>query len=708
MANGSSACVLHYLHRARAPRDVPGVSDAELLERFLNRRDDAAFELLVWRHGKMVLGVCRRVLRDEHDAEDAFQAAFLVLARRAGSIRARQSVGGWLYRVAYRVALDLRTAAARRTARERPLVEAATPAREPPAEAAGREVLRLIEAELDRLPEKYRVPFVRCCAGESSTAIARDLGCPPGTVESWLTRARQRLRAALVRRGVVAPAGMLAGVLAGQGAARAVPSRLVARTVRGVAAGPGGAVPARVAALAEAAVRATGAARWKVVAAVLLLAATVGGGAALVSSGVPADPERRQAAEGAGPAADAAKPGPGRIFVHVIFPPTLVDVLAGRDLHAKLLAIDPVTGTWDRVAEAGGFPRLSPDGHTLLFTMSDGTVRSCDLRGRGEAKRLCEQRGRPVWSPDGKRFVITREEARATGPGAWQDETWRYNADGSGATKLPVPDTDAVQDWSPDGKWFVTVSDRHPPFGQGYQLYVMHPDGTGQRRLTKDGGLNCYARFSPDGARIVYLHQQRGVNSLHVMDLEGGKDREVLNEKDRLTPDSACWSPDGKRLAVVLVRRAKPGATDLLGSPILDTYRLEIMDADGGNRREIKLRLSDDVPLIPRLIGLPDWRSGTSPPEDPPEKGHADLSDPLRGGSRHPGRSLRGPVRHPGAAGLMRPSGSDTSSARRRWGRLAQAAPQRQRERPAGGGGRPGGDHRPDGKAAVPVLSGAA
>src|SRR5258707_182797 len=121
MPNGTLPRVLRFLRRTAAPRDASSVADAELLERFLNRRDEAAFELLVWRHSKTVLSLCRRVLRDEHEAEDVFQAAFVAFACRAAAIRKRASLGGWLYRVAYRIALDAQARRARRAARQQPL-----------------------------------------------------------------------------------------------------------------------------------------------------------------------------------------------------------------------------------------------------------------------------------------------------------------------------------------------------------------------------------------------------------------------------------------------------------------------------------------------------------------------------------------------------------------------------------------------------------
>jgi RNA polymerase sigma factor (sigma-70 family) len=609
MPNGQLSGVLCSLRLRAAPRDAPGVSDAELLERYERTHDEAAFELLVWRHSRMVLGVCRRILRDEHAVEDAFQAAFLALARRAGSIRRRQSVGGWLYRVAYRVALDSRARAARQAMREVTLVETATAERGPDAEAVGRELLQAIEAELDRLPEKYRLPLIRSCAGETSSAIARDLGCPPGTVESWLTRARQRLRAGLLRRGVAAPAGMLAAVLAVRRAPACVPARLVVLTVRTVAPGCGaGTIPPQVTALAEGGLRTMRSTRWQMAAALVLVTGALGVGAALLAPGVPV--EQRVVADQPRPAETKPareKPvGPGRIYVHVNFPPTLIDYLAQRDLNARLVAIDPDTGTWDKINDNGGFPRLSPDGNTLLFTRQLDQVWSCDVRGKEEPRQLSDKGGHPRWSADGKRFVTTR--GKLTPADAWQTETWQVNADGSGATQLAVPDTDFVDDWSRDGQWFVTSSDRHPPKGRGYQLYLMHPDGTGQRRLTRGAGLNCASRFSPDGQLLVYLHQERGINSLHVAAIHMSSDWEILKEKDGVAPESCSWSPDSRRLVVVFLKRPPAGARDLLGNPIRETWRMETMDVDGGNRRELKLRNAKGEPQVPLGIGDPDWR----------------------------------------------------------------------------------------------------
>jgi RNA polymerase sigma factor (sigma-70 family) len=227
--------VLHFLRRAAGQGECPSTSDVQLLERFVTQRDESAFELLVWRHSKMVLSVCRRVLHDAHDAEDAFQAAFFALARRASSITRRESVGGWLYKVAYRTALRVRNHKAKRCARELPLGEdsAGANSRDPAAEAAWRELRSVIDEEVDRLPERYRVPFVLShFDGLSNSAIARELARPLGTIDSCLARARERLQQRLARRGVTVSAGLLATVLSQQAASATVPVALVVSLVR--------------------------------------------------------------------------------------------------------------------------------------------------------------------------------------------------------------------------------------------------------------------------------------------------------------------------------------------------------------------------------------------------------------------------------------------------------------------------------------------
>jgi len=208
-----------------------GLTDADLLERFVRQRDEAAFEVLVWRHGPKVLGVCRRTLGHEQDAEDAFQATFLVLARRANSISRRQAVASWLYQVAYRAALRAKARAPKRGTEHVQITD--LPAPEQESGLVWRDLGPVLDEEVNRLPEKYRAPFVLCYLdGMTNEEAARQLGCPKGTVLSRLSWARDRLRARLTRRGLALSAGVLSITAATNEAGAALPPALVVTVLR--------------------------------------------------------------------------------------------------------------------------------------------------------------------------------------------------------------------------------------------------------------------------------------------------------------------------------------------------------------------------------------------------------------------------------------------------------------------------------------------
>src|SRR5438105_9660389 len=167
------------------------LSDQVFLERFTSRREEEAFAALVRRHGPMVLGVCRRVLQHEQDAEDAFQAVFCVLAHKAGTIRRRTAMGGWLYAVASRIARKAKTLQMRRRMHASALPD--VPAPDNPPDWEWRDLWSILDEEINRLPERYRQPFVLChLEGKTTQEAAAELRCPPGTVSSRLTRARER------------------------------------------------------------------------------------------------------------------------------------------------------------------------------------------------------------------------------------------------------------------------------------------------------------------------------------------------------------------------------------------------------------------------------------------------------------------------------------------------------------------------------------
>jgi RNA polymerase sigma factor (sigma-70 family) len=268
--------VLQHVRKLAAGPAANPPSDRDLLDRFVAHRDEAAFAALLERHGAMVLGICRRVLRHAHDAEDAWQAAFLVLARKAASIRRKDALGAWLHGVAYHVATNLRRDLARRGAHEVPLREVGQ------ADAAGdvtwREIRAVLDEELARLPERLRAPLVLCyLEGRTRDEAARQLGWGLGTFRGRLERGRKILSARLRRRGLALSAALVAAALSEHAAAAGVSPALMASIVHAATSvGAGGeaaqVASAQVAELVTGALRAMSTARFKVVALVLLVA----------------------------------------------------------------------------------------------------------------------------------------------------------------------------------------------------------------------------------------------------------------------------------------------------------------------------------------------------------------------------------------------------------------------------------------------------
>ncbi len=259
MTVGRSSIVRKHLGILFNAGAVGDQTDGELLERFVSRRDEGAFEALVERHGPMVLRVCRGVLADPHDAQDAFQATFLVLVRRAGSVRKRDSVASWLFGVAGRVAARARADAARRRRHEREAAMMAT--RSDGGEDEDRpDPGPVLHEEVARLPEKYREAVVLCyLEGHTYEAAARRLRRPVGTIKVRLSRARGLLRVRLARRGLGLPAGLAAAGLLTESAPAAVAPTLLRGTVElasRLAAGEAAAAGSVAARLADVSLRA--------------------------------------------------------------------------------------------------------------------------------------------------------------------------------------------------------------------------------------------------------------------------------------------------------------------------------------------------------------------------------------------------------------------------------------------------------------------
>ena len=297
MASERDGAVLRHVGRIFGAGTAAGMSDGQLLERVSARRDEAAFEALMERHGPMVLAVCRGLLADPNDADDAFQATFLVLARRAGAVRVEASLGPWLHGVTHRVAARCRADAARRAARRCDGVES-IPA--PAADPDLADLRRALHEEVDRLPEKYRAPIVLCyLQGHTHDQAAAALRWPVGTVRGRLARARDLLRPRLVRRGLAPSAGLFAACLPRGSARAAVPEALARRTLSaatGLLPGAGrlalvGAAPSAAASLSDGVLRSMMIAKLKLAAAVLLA------GTAAVGARVAAHPPKPRPAD---------------------------------------------------------------------------------------------------------------------------------------------------------------------------------------------------------------------------------------------------------------------------------------------------------------------------------------------------------------------------------------------------------------------------
>ena len=285
MASGRWLGVFRHVRELLQPASTRSLPDGELLDRFVSTRDQDAFALLLQRHGPKVMGVCRHLLRDTHRADDAFQATFLVFIRKAGSIGKRQSVGSWLYGVAFRTALKARARAHRIQVHEQQVENMPTPKFQ--GRSIEPDVRPTLLEEVHRLPEKYRVPVLLCYFdGKSEQEAAAELCWPAGTVRVRMARARELLRSRLARRGLALSAVQLVALFADNSLTAAVPVPLANSTIEAAslfAAGQAvipGVISAEVAALTEGVLKSMFLNKIKLAGAVLLslsLLAVTGG-----------------------------------------------------------------------------------------------------------------------------------------------------------------------------------------------------------------------------------------------------------------------------------------------------------------------------------------------------------------------------------------------------------------------------------------------
>ena len=555
-------------------QDEGGATDGQLLECFIEQRDEAAFAAIVKRHGRLVWNVCRRFL-NRHDTEDAFQATFLVLCRKAASIRRRESLASWLYGVTYHTALHARRTAARRRARQKQVVNMPEPA--VVEQDLWNDLQPVLDQELSRLPEDYRV-VVLLCDLESKTRkeVARQLRLPEATVGSRLARARAMLAKRLARHGLAVSGATLAVVLSEKAMASSVPTSVVSTTIKavgGLAAGTAAtrAISVKVAALTEGVMKAMLLNKLNSVVAGLLLVAVLVGGTGVVY--------RTQAA---GPTVAAQpeqpvqhRPVDGLVVRRVV----QAKKDSGKEAPQQPKEQVTLKGHTNRV-DSLAFNR---DGKTLTSASADGTIKLWDVTKDRNTATL--KAGTPVacvaFNRDGKTLASGGNDSNVK---LWDVTTGNNTATIQAAVdNVPVPITCVA--FSPNGKTLASGSENRKielwdvstrksiATLEGHTRVVLSvafsPDSKTLASASGDGTIKLWdvaaakcrstlrahmntpqisyvycVAFSPDGKTLASGGQD---GTVRLWDVDTGKNRATLN--GHLSFLCLAFSPDGKTLA---------------------------------------------------------------------------------------------------------------------------------------------------------------
>ena len=570
-------------------------SDGVLLREFLDLKSEAAFAMLVRRHGPMVLGVCRRILGNDADADDAAQATFLVLATKAHSLKSRTTLGDWLHEVARRTASGARRCDLRRREMEKRIV------RPTPREDVA-DMLPILDEELARLPEKYRLPIVLCdLEGQSRKTAAEQLRWPEGSVASRLARGRQLLAKRLAKRGVALTAGGLAVALAAQTAAAIAPiatMQVAAAAVRFVASGAStGVVSAKVLALAQGALKTMLLSKLKTVTmmAIVLLGLAWGGGwivrEAVVAQS--AQPEKDLPKRVNEPGAANAK---GQDEQKAKKPPMADDAVAertdryGDDMPPGALA-RLGTVRWRHGGQINQFA-VAPDGKTIATTGSDDAICLWDLatgKMLRSIKNVMLASGCGVaFSPDGNVLAAggRKFEIRRWDTTKWADlPVWRLNSA-----------TAERMHFSPNGEFLACLGHTN-----GNRNAVTILDATTGKELHQLDGQPNYARpsfaFAPDGQTWAYADKSDKTIGIH--ESRSGKEIRRL-EGHSQSAYTVAFSPDGRKLA----------STDGGTLRFWDTETGKLLPDEGKLGARYSLAYSPDGKLVACGSGVYDVATG--------------------------------------------------------------------------------------------------
>jgi RNA polymerase sigma factor (sigma-70 family) len=505
----AASALLRYLRTLAEP--ATRLSDRELLQAFADRCEEDAFTVLLKRHGPMVWGVCRRVLAHEQDAEDAFQATFLVLARKARSLAWQESVGTWLYEVASRIARDARQRASRRREREGRAPRPA-PAPDPLDAMSGRDLLDVLAAEIAALPADCRAPLIHCyLEGRTGEEAARELGCSTSTLKRRLDRGRELLRARLAGRGITLPAAALAALLTAQVAA-AVPTPLLRITLE-ASCGTGLATPNALALANEGMAAMTTKGKTLLLLGTFCVLAAVGLMAA--APGKPDDPPAKPSRAEPSLTLDGHKFG-AQLAAFIDGGKAIVTA----DLPGTVRVVDAATGRERRSFKTIQCSRaaLSPDGRAVA------------VGGWNELAVYELKSGKEVWK-------VKNDVDRYWGVGFSADGKYVVSGDDRGAVRLHAADS---------GKPAGVFSVERPLMWRRVVALAVQPGGS----KVAYGTIHDVPKLADPKKRINLI-------TLRLRDLESGREEELATYD---TGDRAFWggipalafAGDGRRLAAAV------------------------------------------------------------------------------------------------------------------------------------------------------------